>query len=285
MAWEWAVRGKRIASQKTLIMGILNVTPDSFSDGGKFLNPAQALEQAQRLQQDGADLLDLGAESTRPGAKPVSEQEELDRLLPCLEMILKNVPLPVSIDTTKPSVAEKCLEKGAHIINDVSGLKNSGEAMAAAVKKYGAGLVLMHRRGNPETMQQLAQYEDVVEDVIRELSENVEFALRCGIHPDQLVVDPGIGFAKTAEQNIEIIKNLERFNQRLGRPVLLGPSRKAFLGALTGRDTNNREIATAAVCALSVEKGISILRVHEPITARDAARVAEVIRGEKHVRA
>lgn len=284
MSWEWAIRGQRIVFQKTLIMGILNLTPDSFSDGGKFFVPEKALEQAKRLEREGADILDIGAESTRPGASPVSEKEELDRILPCLEKILKEVKLPVSIDTTKPAVAKICLEKGAHIINDVSGLRDSGEEMAGIVKGYAAGLVLMHRRGNPETMQGLARYDDVVEEVIRELAESIAFALRCGIKPEQLVIDPGIGFAKDAEQNIEIIKNLEQF-QRLGRPVLLGPSRKAFLGALTGQETGAREIGTAAVCALAVERGAAILRVHETAAARDAARVAEAMRGEKHVRA
>lgn len=265
-------------------MGILNLTPDSFSDGGKYLDPSQALARAKQLAAEGADILDLGAESTRPGASPVSVQEELQRLLPALEAITAEVKLPISIDTTKPEVAEACLKKGAHIINDVSGLKDSGEAMARLMAETGAGLVLMHRRGNPLDMQERAVYGDVVGEILKELSESLAFAEKYGVSLSQIVVDPGLGFAKNAEQNLEILQQLERFRD-FERPVLLGPSRKSFLGKWTGRTAEEREFGTAAVCTFAVLKGIEILRIHEVGAMRDAARVAEVLRGEKHVRA
>lgn len=281
MASVWKIRGGSLPLEKTVFMGILNLTPDSFSDGGKFLDPEKALSQAKRLVQEGAAILDLGAESTRPGAESVSAQEELERILPCLEKILSKLPALVSIDTTKPEVAETCLKLGAHIINDVSGLKDSGEEMLRVVQRYGAGLVLMHRRGNPATMQSLTDYADVTEEVIRELSASLTLAK--ALDPRQVVLDPGLGFAKTAEQNLELLRNLGKFH-RLGYPLLLGPSRKSFLGKITGREADQRELATSAVCVQAVLHGVQILRVHEVGAMRDAVLVAEAIRGEKHVR-
>ena len=284
MFLSWKIRGQEISFEKTLLMGILNLTPDSFSDGGKSLEPSKALARAKELESQGADILDLGAESTRPGASAVSADEELRRLLPCLEAIAAEVRLPGSIDTTKPEVAEACLKRGAHIINDVSGLRDSGEAMARLVRDFGAGIILMHRRGNPKTMQGLASYGDTAGEILAELSESMAFAEKCGILPEQIVLDPGLGFAKNTEQNLEILQQLERFYS-LGRPVLLGPSRKSFIGTWTGREPQDREFGTAAVCAYAVLKGVHLLRVHEAGMMRDAVRVAEVLRGEKHVRA
>lgn len=277
------LRDRVLSLSQTCLMGILNLTPDSFSDGGLYFSPDQAVRRAEELAREGADLLDLGAESTRPGARPVTAEEEMRRLLPVLIRLKDKLDIPLSIDTTKPEVAETGLRNGAHLINDVSGLKDSGREMAQAVKKYGAGLVLMHRRGNPRTMQSLTQYGDVAGEVIRELAESVEIALEEGLRPDQIVIDPGLGFAKTAEQNVEILNRLEEFHA-LGFPILLGPSRKSFLGKLTGRETEEREFATAAVAAFAVFKGIQMLRVHEIAPMRDVVRVAEAIRGEQHVR-
>ena len=264
-------------------MGILNLTPDSFSDGGKFLDPRQALAQARKMAAEGADFIDLGAESPRPGASTISEEEELRRLLPVLEAVRSEIKLPLSIDTTKPRVAEACLKRGAHIINDVSGLKDSGEPMARVIRESGAGFVLMHRRGTPAAMQSLAQSENVVSDVIEEISEGLALAENYSIPPEQIVIDPGLGFAKTTEQNLEILRHLDRF-QSFGRPVLLGPSRKSFIGELTEREADQREFGTAAACTQAVLSGVQILRAHEVGAMRDAVRVAEALRGEKHVR-
>lgn len=264
-------------------MGILNITPDSFSDGGKFANPSQALARAKQMVAEGADILDLGAESTRPGAQAISTEEELERLLPCLEAIAAEIQIPISVDTTKPQVAEACLKQGAHIINDVSALRDSGKKMAHLVRDFQAGLILMHRRGTPETMQTLTHYGDVVQEVMEELRESLAFAQTNGVESSQIVVDPGLGFAKTAEQNLEILQHLEQF-QTLGHPVLLGPSRKSFIGKWTERESGAREFGTAAVCTHAVLKGIQILRVHEVGAMRDAVRVAEVLKGDHHVR-
>jgi len=280
----WKIRKREIVLEKTLLMGVLNVTPDSFSDGGRFVRPDKAIRHGLRMVEEGADMVDLGGESTRPGAEPVSENEELNRLLPVLEALAGRIKVPISIDTAKPLVAKACLEKGAHIINDISGLKDSGPEMAAVVSDFSAGLILMHRRGTPKTMQDLTHYEDVVEDVLRELKGSVDIALASGIGHEQIVVDPGLGFAKTAEQNIEILCRLERFHS-LGFPLLVGPSRKSFIGTITGRDIGDREYGTAAAAALAVAKGAAILRGHDVRAIRDAARMAEAIRGESYVRA
>ena len=267
----WKIRGQNLACNKTLLMGIVNVTPDSFSDGGNFLDPEKAVRQCLKLIEDGADILDLGAESTRPGAEAVSADEELNRLLPVLEKILNKSAVPISIDTTKAEVARACLERGANIINDVSAMQISGPAMAAAVRDFGAGLILMHRRGNPKTMQGEAIYHDVVEEVWGELESSVDKALASGICRDQLAIDPGLGFAKTAEQSLEIMSHLERF-QEMRLPVMLGPSRKSFIRKITP----DREAGTLAVCKEAVFQKVQILRVHDVASVRKAI-------GEEHV--
>ncbi|HLD50440.1 MAG TPA: dihydropteroate synthase [bacterium] len=278
----WHIRGQKLFFEKTLLMGVLNLTPDSFSDGGKYLDAEAAFERAVRLVEEGADILDLGAESTRPGALAIGIEEESDRLIPILKKIRLNFDIPLSIDTTKPEIARRALGEGANIINDVSGLQGGqSRELAEIAKNFGAGLVLMHRRGNPGTMQQMTVYSNVVRDIQSELEESLKAAYAAGLRREQLVIDPGLGFAKTAEQNFEIIQNLERF-QSFGVPVMLGPSRKAFLGQVTGRPVNAREFGTAAVAAIAVMKGVQILRVHEVGAIRDAVRTAEAIRGEGH---
>lgn len=281
----WRIRGRKLSFEKTLLMGILNLTPDSFSDGGRYLDPDAAFQRAVQLTEEGADILDLGAESTRPGARAISEEEELNRLLPVLKKISSQLDIPVSVDTTKPQVARCALEAGAHILNDVSGLEGGHSSeLATIAQAFGSGFILMHRRGNPETMQQMTDYHDVVSDVLAEIGKSVEAAQAAGLERDQLIADPGLGFAKTANQNFEILQNLERFHV-LGLPLLLGPSRKAFLGQVTGRPVHEREFGTAAVAAIAVMKGVQILRVHEVKAMRDAVRTAEAIRGEGyHVR-
>ena len=257
-------------------MGVLNITPDSFFDGGSYLNPEAAYQHAVELVEEGADILDLGAESTRPGAVPVTDREELDRLLPVLKRIRKEVSVPISIDTVRPEVAKECLEAGADIINDVSGLKRSGPDMAKVVRKFGAGLVLMHSRGTAETMQELASYDDIVPDVMSELRESIQVATDAGIERERIVVDPGLGFAKTPQQNLEILKKISVFH-KLGLPVLVGSSQKSFIGKVTGREAKGRAFGTAACVAACVREGVQILRVHDVKAMRDVILMTEAI--------
>ncbi len=279
----WKIQNREILFDRTLIMGVINLTPDSFSDGGLYYNSDDAVAQALQCTEQGADILDFGAESTRPGARPVSAEEELRRILPVLTRLKNLAAIPVSIDTTKPEVARRCLAEGADIINDVSGLKDSGPAMAQAVREYRAGLILMHRRGDPETMQSLAAYHDVTAETIDELLGSVNIALDHGLGLEQLAVDPGVGFAKTAEHSLRIVQELEKFHG-FQRPVILGPSRKSFIGAVTGREVGNREFGTAAVVAAAVAKGVHIVRVHNVAAMRDVVRMAEALKENQHVR-
>lgn len=279
----WKIRNRQLSCDHPLIMGILNLTPDSFSDGGRYVSAEQAIERALEMVQEGADILDLGAESTRPGAHFVDGKTELERILPILKTLLKRTSAVISIDTTKPEVAHACLLEGAHLINDVSGLKDSEGKMAEVIRSFGAGVVLMHRRGNPQTMQMLAEYQDVVQEVFDELNDSFALAIQAGIEAEQIVVDPGIGFAKTVEQNLEILRHLEKF-QGWHRPVLVGHSRKSFIGTLTGRNVHEREIGTAAVSMMSLMKGARILRVHDVKSASDVIKIYEALRREEHVR-
>jgi dihydropteroate synthase len=261
--------------EKVRIVGILNVTPDSFSDGGRFFSRTAAVERALEMERGGADVIDVGGESTRPGAKPVPSEEELDRVLPVIRKIRSQSQIPISVDTTKPAVARAALEAGAEIINDVDGLGRAPE-MAEVVQEFEAGLILMHRRGGPETMQQLTQYGEVVEEVFQELGKSFSCVLASGVGREQVVLDPGIGFAKNAEQNLELIAGLRRFHS-WGRPILVGPSRKSFLGALTGRAPAERDWGTAAAVALAVANSAHLVRVHQVEAMRDVVKVAEAI--------
>jgi len=280
----WKLRNQEILLDHTLIMGILNLTPDSFSDGGKFASAETAVARAVQLVEQGADMIDLGAESTRPGAISISADEEVRRLLPVLTRLRDLISVPISIDTTKPEVARRCLEDGADLINDVSGLKDSGRDMAQVVQSFGAGIILMHRRGNPETMQSLAEYDDVVAELIDELLVSVNLALDYGLGLDQLAVDPGIGFAKTTEHNLQIMQGLERFHG-FQRPLVVGPSRKSFIGQVTGRPVEEREFGTAAAVTMAVSKGAHIIRVHDVAAMRDVIRMTESMKGSQYVRA
>ncbi len=283
----WRFGSRQMTFEKIRIMGILNVTPDSFSDGGKFLSVDKAVHKACEMEQAGADIIDIGGESTRPGSPGVSLTQELDRILPVIREIRNHSQIPISVDTTKPEAARLAIKEGADMINDVDGLNASPE-MTEVVIEFGAGLILMHRRGTPGTMQTLTQYKDLVEDVFEELDQSLQKVHEQGVDTDQIVLDPGIGFSKTAEQNLELIARLARF-QAWGRPVLAGPSRKSFIGNLTGKNAENRDWGSAAAVALCVANGAQIVRVHEVEGMRDAVKVAEAVarlslRGEAHVR-
>ncbi|MDD5217329.1 MAG: dihydropteroate synthase [Candidatus Omnitrophica bacterium] len=264
-------------------MGILNITPDSFSDGGQFFEPSHAVDHAFEMIREGADILDIGGESSRPGAKPVSSDTELSRILPVVKMIRERSTVPISIDTTKADVAKACLGAGADMINDVSGLRDSGKEMAEAAHSFGAGLILMHRRGTPETMQSCADYQDVVGETVEELRASIQLALDYGIKHDRLAIDPGLGFAKDTRHNLEVLNRLEAFH-RLGYPVLLGPSRKSFIGEITGKAVEDRDFGTAAVVAVAVLKGVQILRVHNVAAMRDVIQTTLKICGDRYVR-
>lgn len=258
-------------------MGVLNITPDSFSDGGRFFERESARQRLEELANEGADIVDVGGESTRPGSLPVSEEEELSRVMPVIQAAA-GLGVPVSIDTTKSAVARAALDAGAEIVNDVSGLRFDPE-LAGLAADSGAGLVLMHMRGKPRTMQEDIRYENLIGEIAAELGKSVERALDAGCRPDQLAIDPGIGFGKTAEQNLVLINELDRIGD-LGYPVLIGPSRKSFIGKTLGLDLQNRLEATLAACVIGLLRGARIFRVHDVMAARRALDMAELITGQ-----
>ncbi|MGC8883723.1 MAG: dihydropteroate synthase [Bryobacteraceae bacterium] len=261
---------------RTLVMGILNVTPDSFSDGGRFATPDEAVEEARRLIAEGADIVDVGGESTRPGAHPVPEDVELERVLPVVELLALDPRVRVSVDTMKPRVAAACLEAGATLINDVSGLADPEMARVAAAA--GAGVVIMHMRGTPQTMRQHAVYGDVMREVIDELRPRVERARGAGVR--EIYVDPGIGFAKTPAQSFELLRRLGELRE-LGCPILIGPSRKSFLSVLPGmEDISERLEGTIAAAVIGAMNGASIVRVHDVRPVKKALSVVDAVRGE-----
>jgi dihydropteroate synthase len=261
------------------LMGIVNVTPDSFSDGGLFLDPALAIEHALRLVDEGADLLDVGGESTRPGAGAVSAAEELDRVGPVLEGLrdARLAGVGISIDTSKVAVAEAALDAGAGIVNDVTALRSEPQ-LAALCAERDCGLVLMHMQGTPRTMQQAPTYEDVVVDVKAFLAERIEFATSEGVAEKRIWVDPGIGFGKTVDHNLELLRRLGELGE-LGRPIVVGASRKSFLGELTGREVHERIGGTIASSVLALLGGAAVFRVHDVAELRQALQVAEAILG------
>src|SRR6266540_3394295 len=258
---EWILR--RMAQ----IMGIVNVTPDSFSDGGLFLDPERAIEHARRLAADGADLLDVGGESTRPGARAVSADEELERVVPVLEG-LADLGVPISIDTSKVAVATRALDAGAVIVNDVTALRTEPE-LAALCAERDCGVVLMHMQGTPRTMQENPTYDDVVDDVKAFLAERIEFAVGEGVDEGRIWIDPGIGFGKTAEHNLELHRRLGELVE-LGRPIAFGSSRKSFIGKLTGAEVHQRLGGTIASNVIAYANGARMLRVHDVGPMREA---------------
>lgn len=271
--------GRRLSfGERTLIIGVLNVTPDSFYDGGRYAAREAALRRASELIEEGADLLDLGGESTRPGASPVSAQEEMDRVLPLIEA-LRRAPVPLSIDTTKAKVAEAALACGAALVNDVSAFRHDSQ-MVEVIARHQAGAIAMHMRGEPRTMQEDPRYTDVVAEVIEVLQAAISSAVRAGVREERIFVDPGIGFGKTLGHNLFLLRNLRQL-RALGRPIAVGPSRKSFLGKITGKPPEGRLFATVASVAQAVLAGADAVRVHDVAGARDAARVAEAIRAAK----
>jgi dihydropteroate synthase len=252
-------------------MGVVNVTPDSFSDGGRFLDPSAAVAEGRRLAREGADLIDVGGESTRPGAEPVAEAVELRRVLPVVEALAAE-GVAVSIDTSKAAVAAAALDAGAGYVNDVTALRGDPE-MAALVAERGVDCCLMHMRGEPRTMQEDPRYDDVVADVKAFLEQRVAFAVAEGIKEQRIQLDPGIGFGKTVEHNLELLRRLDEI-AGLGRPVVVGASRKSFLGAITGRDVDERTAATVAVNTVAYLHGARVFRVHEVAPTRDALLLA-----------
>ncbi len=260
-------------------MGILNVTPDSFSDGGRFRAPGAAVERGLRLVDEGADFIDIGGESSRPGACPVSESEELHRVTPVLRALVRQCDVPISIDTQKPSVARLCLDAGAAIINDIGGLRNP--AMAKVAASAGASVVIMHMRGTPHTMQQDTGYGDLVAEIRGYLESSAAAAQRAGV--SEIAIDPGIGFGKTASQNFEILARLNELGS-LGYPVLIGPSRKSFLGSLPSRlSTEERLEGTLAAVAAGAMNGARIVRVHDVKPCRRVLEVVDAVRGKVDV--
>ncbi|TAN62038.1 dihydropteroate synthase [bacterium] len=266
--------------RRTVIMGVLNVTPDSFYDGGKFLNADEAVSRGLEMIKDGADWIDIGGQSSRPGALPVTLEEELKRVVPVVEALAKK-GVTVSVDTTKAEVARQAFKAGAEIINDISAFEADPD-MARVCAEAGAPVVLMHMRGTPETMQKDVHYDDLTSEVFNYLSGRVAYAKSCGIDPESIIIDPGIGFGKSAEGNLELIKNLAEF-KTLGRPVLVGLSRKSFISAVTGNATAPAErlSGTLAAGAVAVQNGAHILRVHDVKEAREAATIADALKASR----
>ena len=269
-------RNCSLVMDRPYIVGILNVTPDSFSDGGRFLRPQQAIEQGCRMAVEGADLIDIGGESTRPGAPQVSEQEELDRVIPVVEKLGREVGLPLSIDTSKSVVAREAVSAGADFVNDVSGLTFDTE-MAGMVADSGAGLIIMHTRGRPEVMQQDTRYADLFAEVVASLNSSIEVAVSAGIVIGKIAIDPGIGFGKDVAGNLELLRRTADLVD-LGRPVMLGTSRKSFIGRVLGKDDPAGRLAgTLATVALGYAGGARLFRVHDVAAAREAARMAQAV--------
>jgi dihydropteroate synthase len=263
--------------ERTLIMGILNVTPDSFSDKGKFCGIESAVERAWKIAEEGADILDIGGESTRPGSQGVTAEEEIRRVIPTLEALAKGTrfPIPISVDTTKSEVAKAALECGAAIINDISSLEKDPQIGYAAAK-YEAALIMMHMRGEPSTMQSIPSSTDILEDIDIWAQEAVARAKRCGVSSEKIVLDPGIGFGKTAAQNLEIIVNIPRL-AAAGFPILVGTSRKSFIGAILKKPAADLVLGTCATVAASILYGAHIVRVHDVAAAREVADVTDAI--------
>lgn len=275
--WSQAPLTPLAAAEQPVLMGVVNVTPDSFSDGGRLAGVEAAVAHALRLVDEGAQIIDIGGESSRPGAAPVGEAEERARVVPVVAALRARSSVCVSVDTVKAAVADAALAAGADVVNDITALGGDPE-MAAVVAARGAGLVLMHMRGRPATMQRGdLSSPDLVGEVVDHLGERLDAARAAGIAADAICLDPGIGFGKTFEQNLSLVGELHRL-RALGRPVLVGASRKAFLGHLTGRAVEARDVATAAASACAVWQGAQVLRVHAVAAVRDAVRVAAAMR-------
>ncbi len=267
--------GSLVLGEKTQIMGILNTTPDSFSDGGRFLDPQVAIERALQMAEEGAQIIDIGGESTRPGSSSVSLEEEIKRVVPVVEKLAKNLDIPISIDSSKAEVAKRAIDVGADIINDISALR-ADDQMAKVVAKAGCPVILMHMKGIPSNMQQNPIYGSLVDEIVSSLEESIDIATEAGIDADNIIVDPGIGFGKTLSDNLQIINRADEFKV-LGKPLLIGPSRKAFIGEILGDKEEDRMEGTLAACVLSIARGAHIIRVHDVKEAVRAAKISDAI--------
>jgi dihydropteroate synthase len=268
--------GELVFARRTLIMGIINVTPDSFYDGGRRFDPAQAVADGVAMSASGADILDVGGESTRPGAQPVSEDEELARVLPVVRGLRKQIRVPISIDTYKAKVARAALDEGADIVNDISALRFDPD-MAPMVAVEKAPVILMHMQGTPRTMQREPQYIDVLREVRDFLAAQLYEAMDAGVAQESIVIDPGIGFGKTIEHNLQLLRGLPTL-AALGQPLLVGASRKAFIGKILGAEPGERLEGSLAAAVAAVLAGANILRVHDVVESSKAARIADAIR-------
>jgi dihydropteroate synthase len=266
--------GRSLDLSRPRVMGILNVTPDSFSDGGRFATLEAALAQAERMVREGADIIDVGGESTRPGARGIPVQEELDRVLPVIEAVADRFAIPVSIDTSKPEVMAEAAAAGAGLINDVNALRTPGALETAA--RSGLPVCLMHMQGQPRTMQQAPQYDDVVADILRYLQDRLAACTEADIARSRLLIDPGFGFGKTLPHNLTLLHELRRF-AALGVPVLVGLSRKSMLGTLTGRAVEDRLPASLAAAVIAAERGARVLRVHDVGATVDALKLWQAV--------
>lgn len=266
---------KLALSKRTVIMGVLNRTPDSFSDGGAFMEEGKAVEHAIKLVEEGADILDIGGESTRPGAEPISVNEELKRTIPIIKRLSKSVEIPISIDTSRYEVAKAALESGANMVNDIRGLKKDPR-MADLVAGHDVPVVLMHMQGTPDKMQTNPVYLDLISEIIDSLKVSIDIAKRAKVDENKIIIDPGIGFGKTTEHNLEIINNLNRFKE-LDKPILIGASRKSFIGKVLDLEVDKRIMGTACSCALAIANGANIIRVHEVSQMRQVALMADAI--------
>ncbi len=270
--FQLSIGGKLLnLDERTHIMGVLNVTPDSFSDGGTFMDPDKACLHALRMRDDGADIIDIGGESTRPGAEGITEAEELARILPLIERLSKEPGMMISVDTYKAGVARKAIEAGTHMINDISGLRFDPD-MAPLIAETGVPVVIMHIKGTPGDMQKDPCYEDVIGEIAASLEESMEIAYKAGVKEEQIIVDPGIGFGKRLQDNLDIIKHLSEL-KILGRPILLGTSRKSFIGNILDLPVGDRLEGTAATVSMGIMNGVHIIRVHD---VREMVRVARV---------
>ena len=269
-------RGKSLTfGKRTRIMGILNVTPDSFSDGGRYLDVDRAIDYALQMVEDGADIIDIGGESSRPGALPVPTDEELARVLPVIEALANGTQTLISIDTYKPTVARNALQAGAHIVNDITALGDT--EMASVVAEMEAGLILMHMKGVPRTMQRSPVYQDLIPEVLTFLRQRVDKAQSEGVCPDRIMIDPGIGFGKTSEHNLEILRCLDAFRS-LGKPILIGSSRKAFIGKILNLpNPDDRLEGTAATVAWAIAHGADVVRVHDVKAMCQVAQMTDTI--------
>ena len=262
-------------SKKTYICGILNVTPDSFSDGGRFFDKKKAIERGLIMQDEGADIIDIGGESTRPGARRVSPKEQMERIIPVIRGLSKRLKIPISVDTQESKVAEAAIKEGASIINDISGLRYD-KRMIKVASKYETGLVIMHMKGTPDTMQRNPKYHCLIQEIINSLKESIDSALASGVNREHIVIDPGIGFGKTTRDNLLILRSLSEFKS-LGYPIMIGTSRKSVIGNVLKKPVDERLMGTAATVVYSILEGVNIVRVHDVAQIKDVVKMTDEI--------